>query len=58
MLANVMLKAGQYGCFCAEFGMPVPPIMSAELISSGEIPTDEHGVSFRIDDIPQTLVVY
>ena len=37
--------------------MSVPSIMSAELGSSGEIHTDEHGVPFRIDDIPQSLVV-
>lgn len=52
-----MLKAGQHRCFCTAFGMSVPSIMSAELGSSGEIHTDEHGVPFRIDDIPQSLVV-
>ena len=58
MLINVMLKAGQHGCFRTEFGMPIRSIMSAELVSSSDFPRDEHGVSFRIDDIPQSLVIY
>ena len=52
MLANVVLEAGQHECFYTEFALPSWSVMSAILVSSGEIPTDELGVPFRIDGIP------